>query len=667
MGKHPLFSLQLKRSVVLLAVLLFANVYSQNLDSLRTVLQNEKQDTNRINAWNTVGRSCILKGKFITADSLIRRALKLSQKVKFEKGLFNSLTNLGVIYYYQQNYPEALNNYLEALKIAERKNDKALMARAMANVGLIYENQGENDKTLEYYFKGLKLKEELNEPVGVRAILTNIGRVYGKKGEDSVALIYYDRSLKLSREGGAKGMIALNLYEIARVFEADTNIRMALENYLEALRFAEESGDKVLAPTIKEKIGTIYLGQKKYKEAEHILLSGLQTADAIGGLGNQQTLSGKLSALYVELKDWPKAYKYYKKHKEIEDVISNESKTKELVKNMMNLEFDKKQAIERIEQEKKDALAAEELEDHKTQRNYFIAGFALLLIVALVVYRSYRQTQKANRIIAAQKELVEEQKDLIEEKHKEITDSINYAERIQRSFLATKELLDSHLRDYFVLFQPKDIVSGDFYWASTLRNGNFALVTADSTGHGVPGAIMSILNISSLENAVKEENEPAAILNHTRRNIIERLKKDGSAEGGKDGMDASLIIFDKHKKKLYLAAANNPVWIVRGTQTIDIKPDKMPVGKHDKENVSFNQHEIELQKGDVVYTLTDGFPDQFGGKKGKKFMIRNLRELLLANAHLPMDQQKKLLQTTFTNWVGALEQVDDVTIVGVRI
>jgi serine phosphatase RsbU (regulator of sigma subunit) len=223
------------------------------------------------------------------------------------------------------------------------------------------------------------------------------------------------------------------------------------------------------------------------------------------------------------------------------------------------------------------------------------------------------------------------------------------------------------LKDYFIFFKPKDVVSGDFYWAETLLNGNFALATADSTGHGVPGSIMSLLNITSLEKAIETESEPANILNTTRNIIINRLKKDGSPDGGKDGMDCSLVVFDRKINKLIISAAHNPVWIVRGTEVIEIKADKMPVGKHDNQHVPFTQHEIDLQKGDIVYTLTDGFPDQFGGDKGKKFMSKNLRELLLANAGMPMHQQRELLENTFTAWKQNLEQVDDVTVIGIRV
>jgi serine phosphatase RsbU (regulator of sigma subunit)/F0F1-type ATP synthase assembly protein I len=270
------------------------------------------------------------------------------------------------------------------------------------------------------------------------------------------------------------------------------------------------------------------------------------------------------------------------------------------------------------------------------------------------------------KVIARTEEVVR-QRQIVEEKHKEITDSINYAERIQRSFLATREILDENLRDYFVFFKPKDIVSGDFYFADKLNNDQFLLATADSTGHGVPGAIMSLLNITSLEKAVENQVQPSDILNTTRKIIIDRLKNDGSAEGGKDGMDCSIICFDFKNKNITVSAANNPVWIVRGLETIEIKPDKMPVGKHDKQDVSFTQQKIDIQKGDVIYTLTDGFADQFGGSLGKKFMSKKLRELLSKNAQLPMNEQKIILESTFNSWVGDLEQIDDVTLIGIRV
>ncbi len=308
----------------------------------------------------------------------------------------------------------------------------------------------------------------------------------------------------------------------------------------------------------------------------------------------------------------------------------------------------------------------------------------LVLVLSSIWYYIKKREQK----LIAEKEKLEsivierttevlEQKHQIEEKHREITDSINYAERIQRSFLATKDLLDNHLNEYFIFFKPKDVVSGDFYWASQLSNGKFAMLTADSTGHGVPGAIMSLLNITSVETAVKDGNlNAASILNATRSTIIERLKKDGSEEGGKDGMDACMCIYDFANLKLNLAAAHNPVWIMRKIDSkaedskyemIEIKADKMPVGKHHNDSISFTDHYVDLQKGDLVYTFTDGYPDQFGGESGKKFMIKKLRELLCNIAHHPLHEQEKIVRETFNNWLGKLEQIDDVCLVGIKV
>lgn len=276
--------------------------------------------------------------------------------------------------------------------------------------------------------------------------------------------------------------------------------------------------------------------------------------------------------------------------------------------------------------------------------------------------------EERTREVVQEKMEVERQKHLVEEKNQEISDSINYAERIQRSMLANKGLMDKYFSEYFVFFQPKDVVSGDFYWASELEKNKIVIVNADSTGHGVPGAIMSMLNMNSLKESVdKGLVEPHDILNETRRIIKETLKNDGSEEGGKDGMDCSLLLFEKGSEELIFAAANNPVWIVRGNELIEFKGDKMPVGKHDRDNESFTMQQFTLEKGDVIYTLTDGMPDQFGGPKGKKYMYKQLKELLSSISTLSMDAQKLKISDELNNWMGKEEQVDDVCIIGIRV
>ncbi|MES2835925.1 MAG: SpoIIE family protein phosphatase [Bacteroidota bacterium] len=271
--------------------------------------------------------------------------------------------------------------------------------------------------------------------------------------------------------------------------------------------------------------------------------------------------------------------------------------------------------------------------------------------------------------VVRQKQDIEEKNHILGELYTQVTDSIRYAKRIQYSLLANNNMLRENLRDYFIFFKPKDVVSGDFYWASQLSNGNFALVTADSTGHGVPGAIMSILNISCLNEAIVSDKllEPADILNATRSKIIKHLSNDGSEEGGKDGMDCSIVCFDFKNNKITYAAANNPVWIARNGELIALQADRMPIGKHDRDKTPFVQGEFEIQKGDVVYTLTDGFPDQFGGPQGKKFMSKQLQKYLLSISNEPMYEQYQKLDHCFEDWKGGLEQIDDVCLIGVQI
>ena len=364
-----------------------------------------------------------------------------------------------------------------------------------------------------------------------------------------------------------------------------------------------------------------------------------------------EKLAATIDSAYGSYKD---AFGHYQQYIIIRDKLNSDELNKLAMRQKYTEEADKQKA----EQDKKDIYA---LEQKKNQQIIIFAVAGILIIVLVFSSLLFKRFKLTNK-----------QKEIIEEKHKEISDSINYAERIQRSFLATADLLDENLKDYFVFFQPKDVVSGDFYWATKLVSSsgveNFALVTADSTGHGVPGAIMSLLNVTSLESAIKDgHNEPSEILNHTRQTIIERLKKDGSDEGGKDGMDASIVCFDFKNNKLTYSAANNPIWVVRKNELIELKGDKMPVGKHDKDYVSFTQQEFKLIKGDVIYTLTDGFPDQFGGTKGKKFMYKQLKETLVSISNKPLIEQKETLTTILKNWMGDIEQVDDIIIIGIRI
>ncbi|MBC7864248.1 MAG: SpoIIE family protein phosphatase, partial [Bacteroidia bacterium] len=304
-----------------------------------------------------------------------------------------------------------------------------------------------------------------------------------------------------------------------------------------------------------------------------------------------------------------------------------------------------------------------ELKHEQAQRYMLYGGLALLLVVAGVVWKAYSNKKKDNIEIQLQKSETERQKHLVEEKQQEIIDSINYAQRIQYALLANSNLLSENLGDHFVLFMPKDIVSGDFYWA-TLKNKRFYIAACDCTGHGVPGAFMSLLNISFLNEAVNEKNisGPDEVLNHVRMRLIENISQDG----GQDGMDATLLWIDLENSWVKYAAAHNQPLVVTNGKATNFPADKMPVGKGERTE-SFRQFNLPVEKGDAIYLYTDGFPDQFGGPKGKKFKSKQLTEVLSVNSSLSMKEQKILLEKHFSDWKGNLEQIDDVCVIGIKV
>ena len=294
---------------------------------------------------------------------------------------------------------------------------------------------------------------------------------------------------------------------------------------------------------------------------------------------------------------------------------------------------------------------------------------ALFLIIVTILgglaFRSYRLKNKANILISKQKEEIEEQHDVLEEQHREITDSINYAKRIQDAILPPLKLVREYMPDSFILYEPKDIIAGDFYWLENVKNLT-VFAAADCTGHGVPGAMVSVVCHNAMNRAVREFKliEPNEILDKTREIVLETFEK--SYEDVRDGMDIALCTINSETKKLSFSGANNGLYFIRNGELTQIKPDKQPIGKYDDAK-PFTKHELDLEKGDVLYTFSDGYADQFGGPKGKKFMYKPFRELLLSIHQKPMDEQHDILMKAFEDWRGSMEQVDDVCVIGVRI
>ncbi len=295
-------------------------------------------------------------------------------------------------------------------------------------------------------------------------------------------------------------------------------------------------------------------------------------------------------------------------------------------------------------------------------RNYFFLTFGLVAALGLVTLNQYKIKRNSARNLKSKNEI-------IEEKNKDITDSINYAKRIQQAILPEKTFIKSLLPDSFIFFQPKDIVSGDFYWMAE-KNDESIVVVADCTGHGVPGALMSMIGNAFLNEIVLEKGitVPGKILDHLRDKIILALKQ-GVTSDSKDGMDIALISLKKEKETVVMqfAGANNPVLVFSQGKLTETRGDKQPIGVREGAHMPFTNHVLTLEKGSSVYLFSDGYADQFGGIKGKKFRAAALQKLLSEIVHQPMDKQKEIVETTILQWKGTLEQVDDMLVMGIRV
>ena len=647
---------------------------------------------------NNTGYNLNNSGNISAALKFYEKGLKIQEELNDKEGMATSLNNIGAVYKKQGDIANALTYYHKSLEIYQEIDNPIGLGHALSNIGNITQEQGDQNLALEYLHKSRNIYQEIGEKRSEATLLNNIGFAYFKKKNNEKALQYYNKSILLRKTVDDQRGIANTYNNIAKVYQIELDYEMAMDYFFKSNAIFKSLNYKLGLSTNSINIGRLFYLQNNLSKGKTFALIGLDLAKKVESPTNILGASKLLSDIYADEGKGMKAFEMYKLYTTMRDSIKNEKNEKAIIQQSIRYQYQKEKAIDDAERD--NLIAIEQKENEKQQVMIYAIGFGLLLVLLFLIFVFNRL-----QVTKKQKKVIEEQRDIVEKAHKEIRDSIIYAERIQRSFLATDELLNNNLKDYFVFFQPKDVVSGDFYWAGKLANNNFAIVNADSTGHGVPGAIMSILNISSIEKAIENGFlKPSEIFSHTRATIIDRLSKDGSAEGGKDGMDASIISFDFENNSFSYTAAQNPIWILRkrrsnsslhpelepgshhkkqGVSTIEIpgqtrnndnayelieiKPEKMPIGKHHNDTSPFVGGEFKTQKGDVIYSTTDGFQDQFGGEKGKKFKIKPFKTLLLSIAHLPMQEQKEILSQRFSSWKGKEEQVDDVCVIGVRV
>jgi serine phosphatase RsbU (regulator of sigma subunit) len=626
---------------------------NKTIDSLLILLKKDKADTNKVIHLYKLINEYKLIGDFETGLNYGTEALELSNKIDFKSGLAQTSNCIGNIYGRQANDSRALEFYLKALKLYDELKNKKGIAICLGNIGVVYRDQMDYSKALDYYFKSLKINEEIKDKKGMGSNFNNIGIVYSELGNSSKALGYYFQALKIDQELGNKYGVATRVGNIGTVYNDLKDYPQALNYYFKALKMANQLDSREGVAMHLNNISSVYLTTGKYKEAEQYLKRAIILEDSLGTLDNLRESEIGLSQLYKVTKRYKEALFYYEKATDLQDTLFSQENKKQLVQKEMNYEFDKKEAITK---EKNEA------ESHKQKIIILsvVSGLLLVVLFAIFILRSLRITRK-------QKQIIEQQKEIVEEHQKEIIDSINYAKRIQNALLREEEHISQHLPEHFILFLPKDIVSGDFYWG-TEKQDYWYFAAVDCTGHGVPGAIMSMLGVSFLNDIISgnELLKPSEILDHLRNRVITELRQADESIGNKDGMDISLARLNLKTNELQWAGANNALNIIRNGQLQEVKADKQPIGYYPEPH-PFTNHKMQMQKGDIIYIYSDGYADQFGGTKGKKFTYKRLENLLIANNQVPMKEQKEFLKKQFMEWKGLLEQVDDVCVFGVRV
>jgi tetratricopeptide (TPR) repeat protein len=614
------------------------------------------------NCFNNIAFVYDNQGDISNALDYQYNSLKIREQIGDKIGQANSFNNIGFIYDNQGDVSRALEYYHKSLKIREQIGDKKGMANCFNNIGSVYENQGEAPLALEYFNKSLKIREQIGDKRGMAIALNNIGLIFSRQADIPMALNYYHKSLKIREQIGDKKGMAITLNNIGSLYENQGNITLALEYYHKSLKIREQIGDKKGVTNSLSNLGSLYLKQGNANQAKQMGIRGLQLARELGFPEDIQSNATLLTKVYTKEGNYKLALEMRNLEVQMRDSVLSEKNMKASVQQQAKFEYKKQQAINDAEHQK---------EKEKQQLLTYIAAAGLLLVLAFLafVFNRLQVTRKQKKIIEEKEQETKHQKEIIQEKHKEIADSINYAERIQKSFLATKESLDQKLKEYFIFYKPKHVVSGDFYWLMD-KNNKLYICTADCTGHGIPGAFMSLIGMGVLNEIFYSKTNfthTDEILNELRRIIILAVNPENATEEAKDGMDAVLYSLDFDKMELEYSSANNSFFIIRNGELLVFKPDKMPVGKYIGEEKPFTRNSFSIQKGDCIYTFSDGMPDQFGGDKGKKYMIKNLKQLFLNIANLPMKEQQTRVAEEFNRWKGELEQVDDVCVIGVRI
>jgi serine phosphatase RsbU (regulator of sigma subunit)/Tfp pilus assembly protein PilF len=719
-----------KFSLYLLIIIMpFTAVSQDPVDSLKNILETA-DDSTKVQTLLSLSKLYFSRN-LLESVELATQALELAREMGNLELQRDVLGVLGGARFYQGNFEMARDIWLEDIELLKQldeiyaddsikrrsiKNDMALLFN---NVGVIYKNTGEYDKAIEYYQENLRIQEELGSILNMALSRANIGNVYYYFGLDyDKALEYYNTSLELFRQyieeysddeeealEGKSGMASIYL-NIGMVYKEINNMGLAIDNYRKALRIFREIDDIPGVANTQNQMGLVYLEGGSYDDALTASLNALNLYREIGNrrevaatlrnvgtiyyrwgryeqalnyfnqsldLNQELNLKKEVYDVYKDISDtyatmgnFKRALENYRKYNALKDSSIREENIKQIS------ELETKYETERVERENellntKNMLQETELKRQRVMIYSLVGIFLIILTSSFLLFRAYRAIKRANILLEEQNIEIKRQRDQIFQQKQEITDSIQYASRIQNALLPPESLLNQ-LADHFILYKPRDIVSGDYYWM-TQKDGKTVILAADCTGHGVPGAFMSMLGISFMNEIVNKSDmtQPNKILNKLRENVVHSLHQTGEEGETQDGMDLALCVINNNKTKLQYSGAYNPLFLIRDNELIEYKADKMPIGIYKEKTGSFTNHEIDIREGDTYYIFSDGYVDQFGGPKAKKFMAGKFKDLLLSIFLKPMKEQKEILEKTLEDWKGEIDQIDDILVMGFKI
>lgn len=623
----------------------------------------------------TYSRIYTEKGDLDSAIIILDEILSLEGEIENNNHIANAHISKGNIFDIKGEFAEALDSYFKAEAIFEEEGLPQGVGFANLGIGNIYLTSERYEESIKAFKKSARILAEMNHPYTSWPI-NNMASAMEKMGQVDSAEFYYLKSLEMKEANDDSYGASFTYSDLTELYINTGDLESAEFNAKKALELKN-----VIEGISRETIGQaeIRLGQIQMMKGDHASAisnfeSGLKNAESSKSIETIIDAHKALSKGYANIGQYKKAYESANAYSSLKDSLikaENVAKLSEIQTQYETAEKDAQLKIMSSENQVNELIIDKASADSKRNNLILIITVivALFLLGAVVfAFRSIQQRKKNNTLLRNKNDEIVHQKEIIEETHKEITDSIAYAKRIQSAILPPAKLISEALPNSFVLYKPKDVVAGDFYWLEK-SSGLTLFAAADCTGHGVPGAMVSVICNGALNRSVREFGLtlPGEILDKARDIVIQEFEK--SEEDVKDGMDIALCSIEGTSTgsvTLKYAGAHNPLWVIRNNEVLEIKADKQPVGKFEMAK-TFTTHEFHLEKGDNVYIFSDGYVDQFGGDKGKKFKPKALRELLLSIQDKSMDDQKSMLDDSFEKWRGSLEQVDDVCMIGIHI